>query len=298
MANKISIKYYLEYIGYTAVEKFVLCIPDSSFPSIARFFAFLMFYIFRIRRAVSIQNLRIAFPTKSSEWHKKIAYFSYLHFAMMIMEYMKMNKWSPERLATKFLQVNMEDLLNSMNSNKGVVIVSGHFGNWEMGIGYLFLHGIRSSVIQQKQRNSLVDEKMKKPREKWGIEIIDPSGAVNASIVALKKGRLIALLGDQDAGDRGAIVTFFGKQSSTHVGAAIIHLKSGASLFFAECTRVNTSCFDFKIIKIADCLVKRFHYQDVKEVTGLFTKYLEKAVQKKPEQYFWMHRRWKTTISL
>jgi KDO2-lipid IV(A) lauroyltransferase len=294
MIEKISIQHHLEYLGYTAVEKFVLSVPDRQMVGVARFFAFLTFFILRIRRKDSIENLKVAFAHKNEKWYKITAYFSYLHFAMLILEFMKMTRLSPDNLQHKFRKVDLTDLIDEINGENAAVVISGHFGNWELAMGYLYLQGIHSAIIQRKQRNFLVDDKMKKLREKWGMEILYPEGAVDASIMALKNGKIIALLGDQDGGKKGIFVPFFGREASTNVGAAVIHLKTGATLFLGICTRVTACSFDFKVNKMQSFPEKEVNSVNIEKVTANFTHYLERAIRKNPHQYFWMHRRWKS----
>ena len=289
-----SFQHRLEFRGYLAVEKFINSIPDAALPAVARFFAFLIYFIIGIRKKVALENLKSAFPNKPDRWYKRTAYFSYLHFAMVILEFMSMNKWSHRKLAELMRNVDIDRFLNSVQTGKGAIVVSGHFGNWEIGIGYLHLKGIRSSVIQQRQQNRLVNGKMKSLREKWGMEIILPRGAVQNCLYALEQKRMIALLGDQDAGERGIVVPFLGQPSSTHIGGAMIHLKSGVPLFLGTCTRVNAHKFDFEIQPIPTTASGKVTEAKLKGVIEEYSLAMEKHIRKHPEQYFWLHRRWKS----
>ena len=111
--EKIPVLHRLEFFGYQFIEKLVRSIPDGSLPGVARFFAFLTFYLLRIRRQVSLANLRIAFPEKDADWHRSVAYFSYLHFSLMILEFMKMQKWDLPRVEQKIERLDIEAALNS-----------------------------------------------------------------------------------------------------------------------------------------------------------------------------------------
>jgi KDO2-lipid IV(A) lauroyltransferase len=289
-----SFQHRLEFWGYSTVEKFINSLPDVALPGVARFFAFLVYHIIGIRKKVARENLRLAFPDKPGRWHKRTAYFSYLHFSMVILEFMSMNKWSHQKLAGRLRKVDIDKFLDSLRTGKGGIIVSGHFGNWEIGMGYLHLKNVRSSVIQQRQQNRLVNERMKSLRQKWGMEIIVPRGAVLNCLQALKKKRVVALLGDQDAGERGIVVPFLGQPSSTHIGGAMIHVKSGVSLFLGTCTRVNAHKFDFEIQPIPTDGSGRVTEGKLKEVIEKYSYAMEKHIRKHPEQYFWLHRRWKS----
>ena len=292
--EKIAFQHRLEFFGYRFIEKLICSIPDRSLAAVARFFSFLTFYMLRIRRKVTLDNLQLAFPEKGDKWRRTTAYFSYLHFSLMILEFMKMQKWDLKRIEQKIKKLNIEEALQAYKNGKGGIIVSGHFGNWEMGASYLFGRGIQSAVLQQRQKNILVNERMIKYRQKWGMEIIYSKGGVRAGEVALKKGKLIALLGDQDAGHRGVFVPFFNRSSSTHIGAAVLSLRSNAPLFLGKCTRITAQTFHFTIKPILLPEQMSLTEENVQRVTADIQKHLEEEVRKNPEQYFWMHRRWKT----
>lgn len=294
MGGNDTFQHRIEYQGFHLAEKLVDSLPDHSLPSVARFLAFLAYYIIRIRRRVSLENLKLAFPDKSVKWRNRIAYFSYLHFSLMILEFMKMQKWSQEHLEERVSRANIEKPIRLVKSGRGAIIVSGHYGNWELAVNYYFVRGIRSAVIQQRQKNDLVDRRMKEWRERWGLQIIYPRGAVQNCEKALKAGEMIALLGDQDAGKRGVFVPFFNRPASTHIGAAILHMKTGAPLFTGLSTRVDAFRFDIDMLPVKDRPKLEFSRENLQILTTDLMRLLEKSIRKHPEQYFWMHRRWKT----
>ncbi len=292
--QNISLQHRLEYWGYIAVEKMVCSLPDGALPTVARFFAVLAFYLLRIRRKVSLDNLRIAFPRRSDAWRKTIAYRSYIHFALVILEFMKMRVWTPGKIAEKIDISEASDFLRTVKNGRGAILVSGHFGNWEIPMGYIHTLGIRSVAVQQRQNNLLINEHMHRLRERWGIRIIYPGGALKKFLQALNEGELVALLGDQDAGERGTFVSFFNRPSSTHVGTALLYLRSGAPLFFGACIRKSSGNYLVKTFFIDQAEDRAETPSNIQRVTAAFTEKLEEMVRKYPEQYFWMHRRWKT----
>ncbi len=294
MEKRVSLQHRLEGFGYHMVEKLVASLPDATLPAVARSFAFLIFTLLRIRRNVTQENLKRAFPHKTELWRKQIAYHSYLHFCLMILEFMKMNHWSVSQLKRRLQKTKIENLLNALANQHSAIIVSGHFGNWEIGIGYLDQIGIASTVIQQRQKNPIINHKMKVLREKWGTEIVYTRGAVQNCEKAIHKGRLVALLGDQDAGDRGVFVPFFGRLSSTHIGAAVLQINTGVRIFLGVCVRLTATRFELKMIEIPGQHQAQLSDTSIERLTGNIMRALEKEIRKRPSQYFWMHRRWKT----
>lgn len=284
-----------EYWGYSLVEKFICALPDESLPLFAKQLAILTFHVLRIRRNVSLQNLQVAFPEKSSAWRQNIAFRSYHHFALVILEFMKMRCRTPEKIRRTVAGTNAGIVLNSLKEGKGAILVSGHFGNWEIGMAYLHTLRIKSAVIQQRQKNRLINQKMKNLREHWGMKIIYPRGAVEACITELHSGKAVGILGDQDGGKRGVFVPFFGRQSSTHIGAAMLHLKTGAPLFFAAPVRRPDGRYEVNFSPLPYFSPGEITQQILQHITALHTGKLESAIRHHPEQYFWMHRRWKTS---
>lgn len=285
----------LEFWGYSLLEKIICSLPGESLPLFAKQLAILTFHVLRIRRNVSLQNLQIAFPEKSSAWRQNIAFRSYHHFALVILEFMKMRCWKPAKIRKLIVSSNIKIVLRALEEEKGAILVSGHFGNWEIGMAYLYTLEIKSSVIQQRQKNRLINQRMKQLREQWGMKIIYPRGAVNRCVKELQNGKAVAILGDQDAGKRGVFVPFFGRLSSTHVGAAMLHLKTGAPLFFAAPARLPDGHYEVNFYPLPHFYPGEITQEILQKVTALHTAQLESAVHRYPEQYFWMHRRWKTS---
>ncbi len=274
----------------------VCALPDRSLPAVATFFAILGFKILRIRRRVTLENLRQAFPEREADWHLRTAFRAYRHFSQMMLEFMKMNTWSEKRLL-KLVDMSAIQALPSPASGQGAVMVSGHFGNWEVAIGAFKYFGYRTIVIQNRQKNPLVNQRMLDLRKRWGMEIVYPRGAVNACNRALRRGKAVALLGDQDAGKQGVFVPFFNRLSSTHVGAAIMQAKSQAPFYFGVCIRVAPLKYRFILLPYPDIeSIQGLPLREkVRLLTAWHTAMLEKWVRRYPEQYFWMHRRWKTS---
>ncbi len=292
-----KIQHFLEYLVFRFFEKTIQLLPYPVLEALASGIAFLAFRVIRYRREVALDNLAHALPEKSPREHLAIAYHSYRHFALLILEFMKLSSWSPERLDR---MVNLErtkevETLLEQVKGRSAIMVSGHFGNWEVAIAYLasrFFEG--ASVIQQRQKNSRIDRHVADLRRRWGIEIIYSRGAVNNALGSLKENQFVGLLCDQDAGTRGVFVPFFGRMASTPVGAGVLHLRSRAPLFFGISIRAGR--FQYK--GVVEPIEYRGDYEvnteNIQKITAAFTAKLERYVRQYPEQYLWMHRRWKT----
>ena len=294
---KKKIQHAIEYILFRAIELSIQSLPAFLLKPFADFIAFIVFKIIKYRREVALDNLRHAFPEKSTDEHFRIAYHSCRHFVLLILEFMKLASWNEaqlEKIITIERTPAVEEMLEGAKG-QGAIVVSGHFGNWEMAIAYLasrFFEG--ATVIQQRQKNGLIDRHVADMRRRWGIKIIYSRGAVNNALTSLKKNQFLALLCDQDAGQRGAFVPFFGRMASTPVGAAVLHLRSKAPLFFGYSVRKGKFQYEGFVSPIEYRGNYQVNTENIEKITAAFTAQLEKFVRIYPEQYLWMHQRWKT----
>ncbi len=262
----------------------------------AGFLAFLLFRVIRYRRDVALENLQHAFPEKTAAEREAIAYASYRHFALLILEFLKVTHWKREdvhRLKFHFDAQTLDIMEN--RAKEGGIVVSGHLGNWEMAIVKLASGYIREPIaVQKRQKNRLVDQKTIEMRERWGIKMIHSRGAIARLTTALKQKKVVALLADQDAGSRGCFVNFFGRPAATPVGPAVLHLRTGAPMYFLGCIRTGRQTFDCTLREIPYRGDRTVTDENITAVTAGFTRMLERYVRRYPEQYLWMHQRWKT----
>ena len=287
----------IEYGAYRFFEGLISLMPDSWLPYLARGMGRLLFGVLRVRRDVALTNLAQAFPEKTEEEREKIAFNSYCHFAGLIFEFMKQSRRRPEQLEKMITIETPEAVEKYLSDERGIILVAAHFGNWELGIARLATGWKPASVVQKRQRNRKIDDRMARVRKQWNMEIIYSRGAVNRARQALRQNRIVGMLADQDAGRRGIFVPFLNRLASTPGGAAALHLRSGVPIVFAYTIQEGNFKYRLGIVPIAyngECRPTR---ENVTRITAEFTKILESFVRKYPEQYFWMHRRWKSRPS-
>ncbi len=246
------------------------------------------------RRKVALENLSLAFPEKSDAEHRKIFRQTWQHFTRVAMEIARM-----PRLNLKFVNKwisfqNWHILKEAEQEGKGIIFLSGHFGNWEWLGGGAAVHGCPTSYVVASQTNPYAEEWLNNMRESMGIEITNKRDAVRGVLSALKRKRYLAMLCDQDAGRAGLFVPFFGKMASTPRGPGLFHLKTGVPLIFCTFTVQPDDKYvgDFERLDIPESTSDKM--QDELAIMTLVTKRLEDEIRKYPGQYNWLHRRWKT----
>lgn len=245
------------------------------------------------RRKHVEKHLRIAFPDKNEAWRREVMRSSYAHLGREALATIRLGRLDPEQVIAKTrVTRGLPELQAALDAGQGVVIVSGHVGNHEIGAAALAARGVPIDVVVQQQGNPLFDAALNDTRRRLGIGIIDRFQAQRLAIKALRRGRAVAFASDQNAGRTGLFVPFFGKPASTHRGAALFAVKTGAPLFLAAALRRG----DHYEISMDRVDVDRDGDLDdvVLKLTTAFTNRLEAVVRSAPDQYLWLHRRWKT----
>ncbi|RMG68124.1 MAG: hypothetical protein D6715_03085 [Calditrichaeota bacterium] len=290
-----KLQHRLEYGLYRAVETAALYLPESVLPGMADLLATLAFSALRVRRSVSLANLAAAFPGMSTEEHRALCRAAYRHFCRAMLEFFRLQRWRPEQLNRR-VQIARPELFRQclVEHPGGVVLVSGHLGNWEPALAYIARFVRPVTAVMRRLNNPGVDARMVAVRRRWGTELIYSRHALRGGLRALWQGRVLAMLADQDAGPGGIFVPFLGRPASTAAGPAWLALKSGAPLLFAACLRQPKGTFRLELVPIADHHSDRDASRALEAVTRRYTAILEDFVQRYPEQYFWLHRRWKT----
>lgn len=247
----------------------------------------------KIRRKVVEEHLKRAFPERNDVWQRATAEAAYAHVGREMMTTLRLSHASrADVMGIMRHEVGRERLHELYNEGKGVVLVGGHFGNWELGSASLAAQGLPVDAIYQPQRNPLFNAALIEARHRLGLELIPRAGATKLALERLRQGRVLAVLSDQNAGRTGIYVPFFGRLASTHRGAALLAVRAGAPLFFGAAIRDGDHYYG---ITEEISVSREGKLGDVvKRLTAGYTAYLENLVRRWPEQYFWHHRRWKT----
>jgi Kdo2-lipid IVA lauroyltransferase/acyltransferase len=252
------------------------------------------FSIIRIRRSVTLDNLRMAFPEKDGKELKGIALRTYRNFAKMMLEYIRFPVMDRETVLSLCTIEGQENIDWVTQNGKGAVMVAGHFGNWELMGAFLAQKGYPMSFLVGRQKNRLVDDLMNQYREGMGVKLIHMGVAVRGVIKALRSNEWVAMLSDQDAHEEGVFVDFMGRKASTHQGPAVFALRTGAPIIFGSAIRLpdGTHRMVAELLRFDE--LTEVTPENIRIVTQAYTNLLEKMVRQYPDHWFWMHRRWKT----
>jgi KDO2-lipid IV(A) lauroyltransferase len=240
------------------------------------------------------RSIKACFPELGAERVREIARESYRGLGRVAIESIALSRGGPETVLDAFVEPEgWEVLERAYAEGKGVVLVSGHIGSWELSGAYVAARGQPVDAIAMHMMNPLSDDFFRRTRERLGMRIIFDDEAVRRIPRAFKEGRAVGFLSDQAGkGLASTFVPFFGRPARTPRGAAVFALRNDLPMIFICAIRQPDGRYREHLERIE--LVRtgdRDH--DVDATVQRYTEVLEKWVRRHPEQYFWQHRRWK-----
>ncbi|MCK4549089.1 MAG: lysophospholipid acyltransferase family protein [Candidatus Krumholzibacteria bacterium] len=291
-----TFQYRLELFGVRLLSSLPLLFPYKWSIKAGGLIGAFAFDVVRIRRRVTLENLERAFGDgMTSAERVRTGRRAYVNFTKSMVELASLPRLSKEKLRDLVRIHGRENMDAAFAEGKGVIVVTGHFGSWELLGASGVAQGIPVDFIVGEQTNTLVDDYINNMRRSAGIGVIPKGIAVRGVFGSLKKNRSIAILSDQDARQAGIFVDFFGIPSSTYPGAAQFVWKTGCPMVFCSIIRRKDETHDawFKPAMHAD--TEAAGEGEIPRLTAAFTKELENAIRKNPDHYFWAHKRWKTS---
>jgi len=294
----MRLKSLVDYAAYL-VLRFLMCVvqalPLSALEFVSRHLAWLAWHVLRIRRRVVEENLQIAFPEKSVVERNRIALSMWRHLFVMVGEI----ALAPRKLhRTNWREHSsvpeMRSIIRILLDERPKVVISGHLGNFELGGYLLALHGFPSYTIARTLDNIHLDRFVNRFRGATGQHMLPMHGSSGQIALLLERGGTLTLLGDQAAGASGVWTNFFGRPASTHKAMAIFSLSNSAPTAICAAIRQGKALnIQMKLASHVDPGEPGFSLDSVTAFTEWYTNTLEQLVRNTPEQYWWVHRRWK-----
>lgn len=249
-----------------------------------------------LRARVARDNLAIAFPERSATEREGILARHYAELGRVAAEYPHLPRLVRAPRERVFAAYEGEaHLLEAAARGRGVLLVTGHFGNFELlGASIGRRHAV--DFVFKPPSNPGAGRWLLRTRTAAGVGQLTTHGGIKRVFQALRAGRWVALLGDQDARAEGVFVPFMGRMASTPAGPARIALATGAPIVFGSIARAADGRHE---VRIAPPIVPEGDPRDenaVRDLTRRHTEALEAAVRERPEAWFWLHRRWKTPV--
>ncbi len=288
----------IDYAAYTAVRilnKILAFVPISASLWLGRRIGDVVFFFNRRRRVIAYANLKAAFGSEKTPAElRAITKAVYRNMVQTFVEVLNLTKIN-RKYVDKYVEVvNMDRIRNASKSGRGTVLLTAHFGDWELSSLVSSVEGFPILVLVREQKMKLLSDLLNQLRESNGCKVIRKGMDVKNILKALRDKNIVGVLSDQDAGKNGTFVDFFGRPTSHHSGPFEIAKHTDSLVLPNFIVRTHgpyhklclEEYIDFRESKSPD---------DIKENLQKFAKLLEQYVRKYPEQWLWLHKRWKST---
>ncbi|MDZ7780931.1 MAG: lysophospholipid acyltransferase family protein [Gemmatimonadota bacterium] len=284
-----------EFALFRVLRGAVSVLPERLATRLAALLGTLAGSVLRIRRSDVDRHLEWAFPEKSRSERARVARASYRHLAREFVVLFRYGAWSREQLVERTRVSGLEELREATEQAGGALLLTAHLGNWEVGGAALAARGLPVEAVVKGMANRRFERALFATRARLGVRVVEMSEAPREVLRSLRSGRVVAILGDQNAHRNGIFVPFFGRAAATARGSATFALRTGVPAFLGFAVREPGWGQRYRVT------VERLPFEPTgdrdRDVTAFTTAYVsavEDAVRRHPEQYFWQHKRWKT----
>lgn len=292
--KKPTLAHRLEYGAVRVLTWLLARVPVAWARRFGASFASLGYAPLGVRRKVVVRQLAGAFPALGAAEVARLARASYRHLGRVVIETALLPSLGRDGVQALFEgEEGVAEIERAIAQGKGVVLITGHFGNWELAGAYVASRGIPLEVIARRMNNPLVDTFLTRTREGGGMRVIHDADAVRRTPRALREGHAVAFVADQGVkGLASTYVPFFGRPAKTPRGAAVFALRFEVPVFFVAAVLEASGRYRCVVTPI-DLPRTGDREADVDALVAEHTRVLEAWVRRYPEQYFWHHRRWR-----
>ncbi len=253
-----------------------------------------IYYFIPIRRSTAISNLQKAFPQKSKSEIRSIARKNYQSITITFFELMIIPHLSQSVIDSQVECSGLNLIEEKLESGKGIILLTAHFGNWEFIISYLApkLDG-KFNVLVKPQRNPYITKWLEETRHVAHTKIIPTGVSVKSIYQALTKGEVVLIAGDQRGHKDGPRFNFFNQPTAYYTGTAAIVNRTKCELLIGLIQRKKDFTYKLTIRELDLSSLPELEEDRISLLTQNYISLLEEHVKETPEQYFWMHKLWK-----
>lgn len=290
------IRTWIEYLIAATILRGATLLPRRLALRFGNGVSWLVWQLLPRLRRYALINLRLAFPELSETARERIARGSYRSLGRLLAEISQFPRLNPRNIGELVVYDGLEHYLAALATGRGVIFLTGHIGAWELSVYAHSVHGYPSSFLARRIDNPLIERIAERYRTMYGNRSIDKQHGVREVIRTLRSGGVVGILADLNSlRDEGVFCDFFGVPASTTIGVATLALRTEAVvlpgyLTWDESTGRHTLHFEPPVETI-----RTGHREtDVQTNTARYTKILEDIIRRYPDQWLWIHRRWRT----
>lgn len=290
-------KRVVQWLTYYVVNFLGVIVRQLSRSQTRRFACFigdLLHRVVGVRRELVHRNLALTFPEKSPEEIDRIATTMYRNVASTLLEVLRLPLIRNRDDAAGLVDIKGDEAFQEWrrSGKTGAVMVSAHYGNWELMAMAFGLLVRPITIIVKRLRNERVDLRMNEYRTMRGNSVVYPKQSVREGLRLLQNGGTLAILGDQSDPDEANVGEFLGRRTTMFYGAAFFALRAGVPLFMPMCTSNGDGRYTITITRIETSDLT-FNKDDIATLAARYTRAIEEHIRRRPEEWFWLHDRWK-----
>lgn len=282
----------LNHYIYRLGQFIALTLPIKFVYALAIFLADLHYYFaFRDRRFVR-GNLSVIFPEKSIKELRKISKQVFRNFAKYLVDFFRFQKLNLDYINKNVKLENMHYFDQALATGKGVVVLTAHLGNWELGGVVIALLGYPFWAVALPHKNKKVNDFFDAQRNSKGVNVIAMGKAVRSCIAQIRKNHMVALVGDRDFTHKGVVIDFFGLPAHFPEGPAALSLMTGASIVPGFMLRNSDDTFTLRIEKPIEFSSSGDKVKDLADLITVYKKVIEDYIRQYPEQWYVFRKFW------
>ena len=237
------------------------------------------------------RNLRLAFPDKDRAWRKRVLAAQWENLGRTSAEFAHMDRLLPS--SGRVEVVGLERLHAIARERRPAVVVAGHFANWEVMAGVIVSSGVRCQITYRAANNPYIDRRITESRRRYGVRLFAPKGGDGSRelLKAMARGESVALMNDQKF-NGGVAVPFFGRPAHTAPGPTRLALRHDGIVDLLSIRRLQGA--RFRVTVHEPLVLERTgdRGRDIEEGVRRITAFVEERIREKPEDWFWVHKRW------
>lgn len=254
----------------------------------------LFFSLSERRRRIALDNLRQAMgPGRSDRDLLKMASTATGNIFKMVVDLARLARWGGNGRWVN--RVDVQGILHCVpGGGRPFILISPHIGSWEVGLAAMSRTGLKISVIARQLKNPLLDKDAEMFRGSLGVEVYPRRGGMRYAVDALRRGRCLIALPDQNQRNRGIFVPFFGKLASTERSIAALAVRMDLPILTCSVVRVGKGFRFTSVANVIRAETTGDRAKDIEDLTVRMNRELERYILDHPEQYFWIHDRYRT----
>lgn len=270
-------------------------LPDAAGLAVARVLAAVWYLVDRRHRAVVESNLQAAYgDTLSATERTRLCRDVFRNLAFTVVEFLTMPGWTYADMERMVALDAMERVDRALTEGRGVIMLAAHFGSWELMAGCGGLRGMPVAAVARPLDQPAVNAAVTAIRESTGLKVIQRRTGALAALRTLRKGGCLGIVADQNTRKDNVFVEFFGRPAATTPAPAFFALKTGAPILPCYLRRTGPRQFVLEVESPVPLSDTGDFERDVLLTTQRCAAELERMVRRYPDQWFWIHRRWKT----